>query len=29
MAVITIGVAELYPKTVWWVSEKVWRRAHE
>lgn len=29
MAVITIGVAELYPKTAWWVSERVWRRAHE
>ena len=29
MAVITIGVAELYPKTAWWVSEKAWRRAHE
>ena len=29
IAVITIGVAELYPKTAWWVSEKAWRRAHE
>ena len=29
LAVVTIGVAELYPKTAWWVSEKVWRRAHE
>jgi len=29
MAVITIGVAELYPKTAWWVSERVWRRARE
>ncbi len=29
MAVITIGVAELYPKTAWWVSENVWRRAYE
>lgn len=29
LAVITIGVAELYPKTAWWVSERVWRRAHE
>ena len=29
LAVVTIGVAELYPKTAWWVSEKAWRRAHE
>jgi hypothetical protein len=29
LAVVTIGVAELYPKTAWWVSEKVWRRTHE
>jgi len=29
LAVITIGVTELYPKTAWWVTEKIWGRAHE
>jgi hypothetical protein len=29
LAVVTIGMSELYPKTAWWVSEKTWRRAHE
>jgi hypothetical protein len=29
LAVVTIGMSELYPKTAWWVSEKAWRRAHE
>jgi hypothetical protein len=29
LAVVTIGVAEPYPRTAWWVSERVWRRAHE
>lgn len=29
LAVITVGVAELYPKTAWWVTEKTWRKAHD
>lgn len=29
LAVVTVGVSELYPKTAWWVSERTWRRAHE
>ncbi len=29
LAVVTIGVAELYPKTAWWITEKAWRRAHD
>lgn len=29
LAVISVGVNELYPKTAWWVSEKTWRRAHD
>lgn len=29
LAVVTVGVNELYPKTAWWVDEKTWRRAHD
>src|SRR5207247_2150920 len=29
LAVVTIGVSELYPKTAWWASEGAWRRARE
>ncbi|MDQ2742425.1 MAG: hypothetical protein M3Z66_09045 [Chloroflexota bacterium] len=29
LAVITVSVAELYPKTAWWLTEKTWRKAHD
>ncbi|MGI8825536.1 MAG: hypothetical protein ACR2JC_07815 [Chloroflexota bacterium] len=29
LAVITVGVAELYAKIAWWVTEKTWRKVHD
>ncbi len=29
LAVVTIGVAGLNPRTAWRITEKAWRRAHE
>lgn len=29
LATVTFGVAELYPKTAWWVTERIWRIAHD
>jgi len=29
LAVVTVGVNELYPKTGWWITQKAWRQAHD